>query len=203
MLLEHSAFGASARETWVRRGRGGEQEHRYKARPLSHWSSPECRRAFGTSLLPGRGSQVSALCSGKKQSPTLLSSVAPLIHCPQGSPLRAPSSWSLPAGQQSRSEQLGMEEFTSHTKSVLVPFDVEAVSGEKRAKYEEHTWFQSHCAKINFFLRQLFLYTGIQHVVLRFVRMKCFIKGLTQIKLYMRNMKKMGLFLISLHSKHN
>lgn len=117
----------------------------------------------------------------------------------QGSILLVLTSWSA---EQERAVGHGTE-FTSHTKSVLVPFDVEAVSGEKRAEYEEHTWFQSHCAKINFFLRQLFLYTGIQHVVLRFVRMKCFIKGLTQIKLYMRNMKKMGLFLISLHSKHN
>lgn len=41
MLLEHSAFGANARGTWVRRGWGGKREHGYKAHPLSHWSSPE------------------------------------------------------------------------------------------------------------------------------------------------------------------
>lgn len=51
------------------------------------------------------------------------------------------------SAEQERAAGPGTE-FTSHTKCVLAPFDVEAVSGEKRVEYEEHTWFQSHCAKI-------------------------------------------------------
>lgn len=46
-------------------------------------------------------------------------------------------SLSLPTSQQGRRKQVRREQFTSQIKYVLVPLDVEVVSGEKIAEYEK------------------------------------------------------------------
>lgn len=131
-------------------GRGGKQEHRFETHALTgHQFSPEYRRALGT-FLPLEGAAKSLLyalgCSSHPphspewchQSLALWAQLLGLHPCPYQLVNRA-----------GVSQQEGLEQSLHLTLNLsLFLWMWRLFLEKKRVEYEEHTWFQSHCAKI-------------------------------------------------------